>query len=142
KKYRGEAPARERLAQKVLAGGAGVWGVPAMPPHPQHTADQAKLMIDWVLSLDAEGAQPPRAGPQGVLKLMKKPQHRGDAGVYLVTASYTDNGAPGAGPLTGEATVVLHARRMKPAFYDARRGVELVDILEEDTIAARFEHDG
>ncbi len=42
----------EKLAQKVMAGGAGVWGVAAMSAHPDLQPDDAKAMIAYVLSLD------------------------------------------------------------------------------------------
>ncbi len=42
----------ERLAKKVMAGGAGVWGVAAMSAHPDLQPDDAKTMVAYVLSLD------------------------------------------------------------------------------------------
>lgn len=42
----------EMLAQKVIKGGAGVWGVAAMSAHPDLQPDDAKSMVAYVLSLD------------------------------------------------------------------------------------------
>src|SRR5437588_414055 len=59
-----------------------------------------------------------------------KPGLADDHGVYVITARYTDQGAAGAPPLTGESTRVLHARKKKPAFADVRSGITVVHELE------------
>ena len=50
-KYRGNKDALATLAQKVLAGGAGVWGVVPMPANSQVSDADAKKLVAWVLSL-------------------------------------------------------------------------------------------
>jgi cytochrome c len=42
----------ELLSQKVMKGGAGVWGVAAMSAHPDLQPEDAKAMVNYVLSLD------------------------------------------------------------------------------------------
>ena len=42
----------DMLAQKVMAGGAGVWGVAAMSAHPDLQPEDAKSIVSYVLSLD------------------------------------------------------------------------------------------
>ena len=42
----------ERLAQKVISGGAGVWGVAAMSAHPDLKTEDAKAMVTYILGLD------------------------------------------------------------------------------------------
>lgn len=49
-KYRNDKAAPERLAQKVMKGGGGVWGPVAMPANPQVTEAEAKKLVAWVLS--------------------------------------------------------------------------------------------
>lgn len=49
-KYKGDAEAPTRLAQKVRAGGKGVWGRIPMPPHPELKEDEARQLVAWVLS--------------------------------------------------------------------------------------------
>ena len=39
------------LAQKVIAGGQGVWGEVPMPPHPGLSEEDAKDMVAYVLLL-------------------------------------------------------------------------------------------
>jgi cytochrome c len=48
KKYAGQ-DVTDRLAEKVVKGGAGVWGAMPMPPNAV-TPDEAKKLVQWVLS--------------------------------------------------------------------------------------------
>lgn len=50
-KYKGDAKAEAKLAEKVKKGGSGVWGQVPMPPNSNvPDADVAKL-VKWVLSV-------------------------------------------------------------------------------------------
>lgn len=50
KKYKGNKDAQAALIKKVMNGGGGVWGTIPMPPNPVKE-DEAKLLVEWVLSL-------------------------------------------------------------------------------------------
>jgi cytochrome c len=146
-KYHKDTAARDRLAQKVITGGAGAWGAYPMPPHPQHTQGETRLMVDWIMTLAAGHDVPPTPGTEGGFTALAQPELMSDHGIYVITARYTDNGAAGVPPLTGEATSILHARRKKPAFADVRHGVEVVHELEGKEpiytgMAARFSPGG
>jgi len=49
-KYAGQKDAVDKLAEKVLKGGSGVWGPVPMPANPQVTAAEAKQLVQWVLT--------------------------------------------------------------------------------------------
>ena len=49
-KYAGQKDAVDKLAQKVMKGGSGVWGAIPMPANPQVTEAEAKQLVQWVLS--------------------------------------------------------------------------------------------
>lgn len=49
-KYKGDASAAAKLAEKVKKGGTGVWGQIPMPPNPQVSDADMKAMIQWILS--------------------------------------------------------------------------------------------
>ena len=49
-KYAGQKDAADKLAQKVIKGGAGVWGPVPMPANAQVNEAEAKTLVDWVLS--------------------------------------------------------------------------------------------
>ena len=41
----------DKLAQKIMKGGSGVWGPVPMPANPQVNEAEAKKLAAWVLSL-------------------------------------------------------------------------------------------
>ena len=49
-RYRGQSDAADKLAKKIRAGGAGVWGPIPMPPHPQVSEADAKKMATYILN--------------------------------------------------------------------------------------------
>lgn len=51
KKYPATDANYEMLAGKVISGGSGVWGQVAMAPHPTLTHDDAKKIVEYILSL-------------------------------------------------------------------------------------------
>jgi cytochrome c len=50
--YRTDPQAVDKLTQKVLHGGSGVWGPTPMIAHPQLSADQVRPMIEAILKLN------------------------------------------------------------------------------------------
>jgi cytochrome c len=50
KKYKGDAAAPAKLAEKVVKGGQGVWGPIPMPPN-KVTDDEAKKMVAYILAM-------------------------------------------------------------------------------------------
>ncbi len=49
-KYAGQADAVDKLASKVIKGGAGVWGPVPMPANPQVSDADAKKLVAWILA--------------------------------------------------------------------------------------------
>jgi cytochrome c len=50
KKYKGDAAAPPKLAEKIIKGGQGVWGPVPMPPN-KVTDDEAKKMVAFILAM-------------------------------------------------------------------------------------------
>ena len=50
-KYAGQADAVEKLSAKIMKGGAGAWGPVPMPANAQVSADEAKKLVSWILTL-------------------------------------------------------------------------------------------
>lgn len=50
-KYKGDAGAAAKLADKVKKGGSGVWGPVPMPPNTQVSDADIKTMVAYVLAL-------------------------------------------------------------------------------------------
>lgn len=74
-RYRNTPENVEKLTQKIIAGGAGVWGVAAMSAHPDLQPDDAKTMIAYVLSLD-EGEDDGEGGGATVGQLTDIPAEK------------------------------------------------------------------
>ena len=49
-KYKGDASAPAKLADKVKNGGSGVWGQIPMPPNANVPDADIKALVDWVLA--------------------------------------------------------------------------------------------
>ncbi|MCE9609148.1 MAG: PQQ-dependent sugar dehydrogenase [Chthoniobacter sp.] len=108
-KYRGQSGAMELLTKKVREGGSGVWGPIPMLPHPQLTDDEVAIMLRWLLSLEAG-----KGGPillHGLTGEAATPNPgKPKPGVFVLEATYTDQGHAPAGELSGRATITLRPR--------------------------------
>ncbi|WP_224996729.1 ThuA domain-containing protein [Cesiribacter sp. SM1] len=116
-KYKGDAGAVDRLANKVIQGGAGVWGEVAMSAHPGIAPDDAKEIIKYVLSLDGS-KKPASSLPLKGSFTANGPAKVGGQGVYLARMAYTDKGASGVPPATAEKVVLLRHPFVAPATAD------------------------
>ena len=50
-KYAGQKDAVDKLAQKVIKGGTGVWGAVPMPANAQVNEAEAKQLVQWILTI-------------------------------------------------------------------------------------------
>ena len=50
-KYKGQNDAEAKLAEKIMKGGAGVWGPVPMPANTQVNPGEAKQLAKWVLTV-------------------------------------------------------------------------------------------
>ena len=50
-RYAGQKDAAARLADKVVKGGSGAWGVLPMPANPKVTPEEARQLVAWILTL-------------------------------------------------------------------------------------------
>jgi cytochrome c len=50
-KYAGQKDAVDKLAEKVVKGGSGVWGQVPMPANTQVTPAEAKQLVQWILTI-------------------------------------------------------------------------------------------
>jgi cytochrome c len=48
-KYAGQKGAEDKLVQKVIKGGSGVWGPVPMPANPQVSEAEAHSLVKWIL---------------------------------------------------------------------------------------------
>ncbi|GLU44341.1 hypothetical protein Musp01_19650 [Muricauda sp. NBRC 101325] len=106
-KYKGDRRSTNYLMAKILAGGSGVWGEVVMPAHPNVTQMEARQIVQYIQSLTG-GNRAPSLPMVGSVT----PEAKENGEVFLLTASYTDEGTGEALPLTGSETVVLPSNSM------------------------------
>lgn len=106
-KYKADGNAVASLSDKIIKGGAGVWGETAMSAHPSIGLPEAGQMVKYILSLADEKQAAQMLQPAG--EVVAKIPDGGDAGkgIYKFMASYTDKGANGMPAQTTEKTLVL-----------------------------------
>lgn len=100
-KYKGDAAAQEKLAEKIRTGGRGVWpdspGEGNMPAHPGLSIEEARSIIQYVMNIESTSINgAPLAGtfsPTGTNKL-------------VLRAVYTDGGAADLASHTVEKVTV------------------------------------
>lgn len=121
-KYKDDGKALDYLAQKIISGGAGVWGEIAMAPHPHIKTGSAKQMAKYILSLSGKSIGD-RMKPAGSYVLS---DHigKGNEGSYIFTASYSDKGGTKVGSLTSREVLVL-----KNPYIEAHKNQEAKDCM-------------
>jgi glucose/arabinose dehydrogenase/cytochrome c551/c552 len=124
-RYKNDGKASTYLIEKIIKGGAGVWGDVAMPAHPNMKEGDVKLITTWILSLNDAGSK------KGSMPLAGQVQPTGAQPgkqnmMFTLTASYTDVGANGVRPLSGSKMVFLRNSSIDviqlktPAGFDAK----------------------
>jgi glucose/arabinose dehydrogenase/cytochrome c551/c552/type 1 glutamine amidotransferase len=105
-RYQKNSEAMQHLVNKIIKGGAGVWGETAMPAHPNLPEGDARQIVTWILSLSNEATKQKSLPVAGTLQptLNKK---LSENGVLVISAIYTDKGGNNIKPLTGYASVAL-----------------------------------
>lgn len=114
RRYAGQAGVVDKLTGKIIEGGSGNWGQRMMSSHPDLPVEDAKKIVQYILSLaDANHSLP----MQGTL-LLKDHIGKGNEGSYLLMASYTDQGAHGIEPLTARTHLTLRHPLVQIEDYD------------------------
>ncbi len=130
RKYKDQPQAADRLAEKVIRGGGGVWTQKfTMVAHPQLSPKAAAQMVSYILSLDAEG-QPQQLGVQGRI-VPNRPGAKLTTGHYRLSAAYRDRGGPGVKPLRDSAVRVLRYPLVQAESYDVAHRVKAFGEIED-----------
>jgi len=118
KRYKRDNGAVNRLAQKIILGGGGVWGEHAMSAHPQVSTQDASEMVKYILSLTDAKQQKQNLPMQGAVAFNQHTE-KDKNGQYTLLAAYTDKGGKVVGPLTNSEVITF--RPAKVATVDADR---------------------
>ena len=108
-KYQKDPKAPGYLADKIIKGGAGVWGDQAMSAHPALAQSDVNSIVTWILSLGSTEAVKKSLLPSGsiVAPTDVKPGRS-----MVITASYTDKGGNNIKALTGKTTLSLRSNTL------------------------------
>jgi cytochrome c len=114
--------ALDSLSRKIRSGGSGVWGTVNMPAHPNISMNDARTIINYILSsnqktistLPLKGSYTP-----------KIPEGDNGKGSLVIRAAYTDKGAKGSEPLTSEETIVLRSPQLSPGSAEITHRAEV-----------------
>ena len=83
------------LISKIIKGGSGVWGETMMSAHPQLKPDEVDKMVKYILSLKPDNKPAKKQLPlNGTIKFNKHIGSKNE-GMYVLMASYLDNGNEG-----------------------------------------------
>lgn len=103
KKYKDDKNAIPYLQKKIVEGGSGVWGEVMMAAHPNISSSETSQIATYIMSLNGNASMKLSLPPKG--SVIAKATSPGN--LMVLTASYTDEGAEGAIPLTGSKSVAL-----------------------------------
>lgn len=103
-RYRDDSVTRQKLAAKIINGGAGVWGEHAMSAHPQLSESDAEEMVKYILALDNESTQTKKIPVKGKFRTVASSKQPGD---YVVTVSYEDKKQPGSASNIARKSFIL-----------------------------------
>lgn len=131
-KYKGDAGALEKLTKKVISGGSGVWGEVAMAGHPQLSTNDAGDMVKYILSL-SEKANANSLPVKGSFATKVPATDKGQ-GVYIVRASYADQGNNDLPSLSSEQTFTLRNAKMSPHGFDKFEAVSKMSFGGNDLL--------
>lgn len=113
RRYQGNAKEQERIAKKIITGGAGVWGDHAMSAHPQIQEADAALMVKYIMGLAETQKVSNAIATSGNFKEVIPAGDNGRGG-YLLRVAYKDKGTPQLGALTSEKIVALRNPTLDP----------------------------
>lgn len=120
-KYKGQNVI-ENLSQKVINGGGGVWGEHAMSAHPSISKADAKLMVEYILSL-GEPQMDNKIPIAGSIALDVPKKEVGSKGVFVVRATYVDKGKPNLGRAQSEQWLLLRHPNLNVEKADEQSGI-------------------
>ena len=120
-KYRYRDRTIAELANKVINGGSGVWGETPMAAHPSISLEDARKMVQYILSFGEKSGEN-QLGVSGSFQTNK--HQSGESGVYLLKAIYTDKGGEVAGPTSGQQVLALRSPVVNSTDFDFQEGLQ------------------
>ncbi len=121
-KYKGQ-DVMDKLADKIIVGGTGVWGEHSMAAHPSISKADAKTMVSYIMSLTEKKASN-NIALAGELSLKKPEDQASTKGVFVVRATYLDKGNNKIAPVQSEEWLFLRHPSLDVEKADLTHGVQ------------------
>ncbi|HZY80569.1 MAG TPA: PQQ-dependent sugar dehydrogenase [Cyclobacteriaceae bacterium] len=124
-KYKNDPAAPEKLANKIIQGGGGVWGDHAMAAHPSISQQNAATMVSYILGLNNKKPAAKKPALAGTFTPVVPAGDNGRGG-YLLRVAYKDKGTEHLGSLTSEKIIALRNPSLDPERADIQKGTVLM----------------
>jgi len=106
-KYEAENNAKDYLTEKIVNGGAGVWGEVAMPPHPAISKNEVEIIINYILNTESDNKNVKLLPVSGNYTIDFNKEDDSNGASYVFRASYTDKGGNGAIPSLSASDIIV-----------------------------------
>jgi cytochrome c len=122
-KYKSKyAWALDSLPRKIRAGGSGVWGTVNMPAHPSISLNDARTIVNYILSSNQKTIS---TLPLKGTYTPKIPEGDNGKGTIIIRAAYTDHSAKGSEELTTEEVRILRSSQLSPGTAEITHRAEV-----------------
>ena len=121
KRYENTDENKQMLVTKILKGGGGNWGDRAMPAQAV-SEEEATIIVDYLMTLDAQGARLPLSGVVNPAQHIDSP-----GGKYIFKVNYTDKGGEIVGPLASSKVLELRSPKVEAENYDYHKNTRVRD---------------
>lgn len=128
-RYASRTDAIEYLSDKVINGGAGNWGEQAMAAHPSLSKSDAEEIVKYILSLGTEKEELSFSLTGNYA--FDKGETSNIDGMYVLTASYEDNGANGMESILSKDQIILRNPLVEAESFDEGNQVVIFDFKDE-----------
>lgn len=125
KTYKNQPDEIAKLPGKIINGSVGIWGEHAMSAHPDLSEQDAKVIVDYIMSLNDPQLAPKEIPLAGTFTT-KSPANAVGRGGYLLRAAYTDKGAGDLKSLTSEKIIALRNPVLDPEEADVSKGMQIL----------------
>jgi len=140
-RYKDDDNAVAVLSQKIITGGGGNWGETAMSAHPQLTQQQSENMVKYILSLSGPPVKESAFATKGTF-LTDRHDRVKQQGVYVLMATYTDQGSGNISSITKQNSLVLRAAKFEAEQQQTRsEDVKPTRIIERGDGLGGLTHD-
>jgi cytochrome c len=127
-KYNGDAHAPEKLADKIIAGGGGVWNRKfVMIAHPDLTKNAALEIVRYIMTFDKNISK--KIPVKGIADF--KIDNDNEEGIFILSASYTDKGGENVKPISKRASLFLRSPTIQAENYSAANLLKVMGEIED-----------